>query len=101
MAETEARSRRSYARTLSRKGYDGICCLCLVKRYCKKGGVLAGNGCFGRFSIGYAPACPTTHPPDRTAARFLDGKGISFAVRRVMTAVGQVNLIVAFAAWVG
>jgi hypothetical protein len=37
---------------------------------------------------GRSQARPTTHPPDRTAARFLDGKGISFEVRRVMTAVG-------------
>lgn len=53
-----------------------------AKQYCRKGGVLAGNG--------RASARPTIHPPDRTAAQLLDGKGPGFAVRRVIpTLVGH------------
>jgi hypothetical protein len=66
---------------LGGKGYGGFYRPMSSKAVSLTGGVLAGNG--------RAPARPTTHPADRTAARFWMGKGLSFAVWRVITAVKQ------------
>jgi hypothetical protein len=60
--------------TLGGEGRGGICGACPVEGFCEKGGVLVGNGHFGRLSASRVQVRPTTHAPDRTAPRFWTAK---------------------------